>query len=86
MAKLLYLKEKGLKTVTYMWDGEKKAIHDAIESALIVSRYGLQARVAILPDNKDPNEASVQEVLTAFRGATTINKLSAAKLKLQLGL
>ena len=35
---------------------------------------------------KDPNESSVQEVLTAFRGATTINKLSAAKLKLQLGL
>lgn len=86
LAKLLYLKEKGLKTVTYMWDGEKKAIHDAIESALIVSRYGLQVRVAILPDMKDPNESSVQEVLTAFRSAVTINKLSAAKLKLQLGL
>ena len=86
LAKLIYLKEKGLKTVTYMWDGEKKAIHDAIESALIVCRYGLQVRVAILPDDKDPNESSVQEVLAAFRSAVTINKLSAAKLKLQLGL
>ncbi|HCJ9817214.1 TPA: DNA primase [Escherichia coli] len=86
LAKLLYLKEKGLKTITYMWDGEKKAIHDAIDSALIVCRYGLQVRVAILPDDKDPNEATVQEVLTAFRSAVTINKLSAAKLKLKLGL
>ena len=86
LAKLLYLKDMGLKTVTYMWDGEKKAIHDAIESALIVCRYGLQVRVAILPDNLDPNEASVSQVLSAFRSAVTINKLSAAKLKLQLGL
>ena len=85
-AKLLYLKEKGLKTITYMWDGEKKAIHDAIDSALIVCRYGLQVRVAILPEGCDPNEATVAQVLAAFRGAVTINKLTAAKLKLQLGL
>lgn len=83
LAKLIYLKEKGLKTLTYMWDGERKAILDAIESAMMVSQYGIQCRVAILPKDLDPNEATPAQVIAAFRNAVTINKLTATKLKLK---
>lgn len=83
LAKLMYLAERGLKTLTYMWDGERKAIRDAVESALVVQQYGIQTRVAILPDNLDPNEASAQQVRDAFYKAVLINKVSAARLKLK---
>lgn len=77
---LIKLKHKGLKEVTFMWDGELSAIKSAIRSALIVSRLGLMTRVAILPKNKDPNEATICEVTEAFKNATVINKLAAIRL------
>lgn len=66
---LLKLKEKGLKRVVFMWDGEVAAIHAAIEMAKMVKSTGLQARVALLPKDKDPNEVSASEVLRAYHCA-----------------
>lgn len=83
LAKLIYLKEKGLKTLTYMWDGESKAIVAAVDSAMIVNQYGIQTRIAILPKDKDPNECNAAEVINAFYKAETINKLTATKIKLK---
>ncbi|MCY1558860.1 hypothetical protein D9M68_958340 [compost metagenome] len=82
MAKLMTLKEEGLKIVTFMWDGEKQAIDDAIEAALLCRRHGLTARVAILPEDKDPNEVPPEVVRQAFWRAETVTPATAAKLKL----
>ena len=80
MEQLIKLKSKGLKEVTFMWDGELSAIKSAVRSALIVSRLGLRAKVAVLPKDKDPNEASIYEVIEAFKNSKVINKLSAVRL------
>lgn len=79
---LIKLKLLGLKTVTLMWDGERKAISDAINAAFMLIRHGFKARVAILPDGKDPNEATPVEVRSAYRNAYAINsKLDLLKIK-----
>lgn len=82
LSKLLFLKEKGLREVTFLWDGEKKAIQAAIQTAMMLHGYGFHARVAILPKDKDPNEITGEELRRCFWNATTINATSAAKLAL----
>lgn len=83
MAKLTQLKAGGLKTITFMWDGESKAICDAVEAALMCRRQGFIARVAILPKDKDPNEVAPEVVRQAFWKAITIDPITAAQLKLK---
>ncbi|MFM0095702.1 hypothetical protein PQQ87_08815 [Paraburkholderia nemoris] len=81
-AKLLTLKEKGLRIVTFMWDGEAAALEAAVNAAMKVRGVGLTARVAMLPKGKDPNEVPAEVVRAAFWRAETIASLaSAAKLK-----
>jgi DNA primase len=82
LTKLTLLKEKGLKIVTFMWDGERQAIRDAVKAAQMVASIGISARVALLPKGKDPNEAAPEEVRNAFWKATPINNASATKLLL----
>lgn len=83
LAKLMRLKEQGLKIVTFMWDGESRAIRDAVDAALEVRRIGLIARVAILPKDKDPNEVPASVVRNAYWKAEPISAATAAKLKLK---
>ncbi|MDY7537637.1 hypothetical protein RGU72_05130 [Undibacterium sp. 5I1] len=83
LGKLMTLKEQGLKFVTFMWDGEDKAIDAAVEAALIVHKFGLTARVAILPKDKDPNEVAPSVVRAAFWQAETINAGVATRLRLK---
>lgn len=79
---LLKLKEKGLKTITFMWDGEKQAIKDAVKAALAISKYGFTVRVAILP-GKDPNELPPVVVRQAYWNAEVITPIKAAKILLK---
>lgn len=83
LAKLMKLKEQGLKIVTFMWDGENRAIRDAVDAALEVRKIGLIARVAILPKDKDPNEVPASVVRNAYWKAEAISPATAAKLKLK---
>ena len=83
LSKLLKLKEWGLKECTFMWDGEPRAIHDAIDAALQVRQFGLTVRVAILPDGKDPNELPPAAVRFAFWRAVAITPQAAVMLKLK---
>jgi DNA primase len=82
LGQLLKLKERGLRIATFMWDGERQAFEDAIEAALIVRKHGITARVATLPQGKDPNEATQEEVLRSFWTATSIDTATAVKLKM----
>jgi DNA primase len=83
LAKLMQLKDQGLREVTFVWDGEERAYQDAIKAALLVHGIGLVARVARLPDNKDPNEVSPDVVRQAFYQARVVTPTSAVGLKLQ---
>lgn len=82
LAKLLKLRDGGLKRVTFMWDGEDRAIQDAIEAALLVRQFGLTARIAVLPKDKDPNEVPPQVVRDAFWKAVVVDRSVAARMKL----
>jgi DNA primase len=64
--KLVELKREGLEEVTFMWDGEKKAISAALEQATILARLGFKVRVAMLPHDKDPNEVPSAVVRQCF--------------------
>lgn len=52
--RFVQLRERGLKTVTLMWDGEGKAIAQAVKSGLQLAELGLQVRIAQLPAGYDP--------------------------------
>lgn len=82
LAKLLLLKEGGLKYVTIMWDGEDRAISDAIETGLLLRRYGLIARIAVLPKDRDPNEVPPSVVRAAYWKAEVVNEAIAIRMRL----
>jgi DNA primase len=69
LSRLLALKARGLRAVTMMWDSEPKAHLAAVKAAERLTSYGLAVRVASLPQGKDPNEASPDEVVYAYRHA-----------------
>lgn len=84
LAQILKMKDAGLQRVTIMWDGEKVALNDAVEAALMLHSCGLVARVARLPKDKDPNEVDAQVVRDAFLKARVINNTEAIKMKMEL--
>jgi DNA primase len=83
LGKLVRLKEHGLREVTFMWDGEKKATQDAVKAAMKVRGLGLVARIAFLPRDKDPNEVPPNVVREAFWRAEVLSPATAAKIKLK---
>lgn len=85
LAKLTALRDRGLEMVTFLWDGEPKAIDAAIEAALMVKKIGLTARVAVLPEGRDPNEVPPSVVRDAFWKATVINPMTATRMRLTKG-
>lgn len=80
------LKRTGLGRVTFMWDSEPKAIKNAVEAATRLSRLGLQVRVAVLPEGKDPNECSPAEISQAYYSALDVRSLSSRRELLRLSM
>ena len=78
--KLLVLKERGVKEITFMWDGELKATDDAIASGIAAKGLGFKVRIAMLPKGKDPNEVSTEVVRAAFWGARELTMTNATKI------
>ena len=66
LGRFLQLKRQGIKRVTIMWDGEVKATIAALDAAKLLSSIGLQARIALLPFRKDPNEVPAETVRKAY--------------------
>jgi DNA primase len=83
LAKFMTLKEKGLKQVTFLWDGEERAIDDAIDACLLLHGVGLVARLAILPLGKDPNEVPPDVVRKAFYAARVVTPATATRMRLR---
>lgn len=76
---LLKLKQLGLKQITMMWDSEPKTVISAIKTAQELEALGFVAKVAILPEGCDPNEAQPHEVRSAYRNAFRATKLNCAR-------
>ena len=72
----LRLKEKGLKVVTFMWDGEYRAHNAAIKATRELRSHGLMVRIANLPKDKDPNEVPAETVRKCFWEADSINRIN----------
>lgn len=82
LAKFSILKERGITDVVFMWDGELAAVDAAVDAALQVKGLGLRARVAILPDGKDPNEVPANVVRQAYWSAKHVELSTAALIKM----
>jgi DNA primase len=81
---LLQLKREGLEEITFLWDGEAQALKDATIAALEIRKLGLTARVARLPEDKDPNEVDAHIVLAAIDQAVVVTPKSAALFLLSI--
>lgn len=69
LGRFITLKNRGLETVTIMWDGEARALEAALDAARKLVAVGLKVRIALLPFDKDPNEVLPEVVRSAYRNA-----------------
>lgn len=81
--KFAKLRERGLQTVTIMWDGERAATLAAVKAGLALIGAGLTVRIARLPAGKDPNEVKPDVVIQTIFNAVKLDKLSAVRLSMQ---
>lgn len=82
LGKFLELQRRGVRQVTFMWDGELQATDDAIKAGEILKGVGLEVKIAMLPKDKDPNEISAAEVCSAYWKAVPLTRESAIRLKM----
>lgn len=86
IAKLLQLYDKGLRTITFMWDSEGKALAYAVKCGLQLIGLGFSVRIAQLPAGYDPAQGPDKKptppavVLKALFEATALTKLNAIRL------
>lgn len=80
------LKRTGLGKVTFMWDSEPKAIKNAVAAATRLSRLGLQVKVAVLPEGKDPNDCTPDEIAQSYYSALDVRSLKSRRELLRLTL
>lgn len=87
------LRDRGLTTVTLMWDGEGRAIAGSVKAGLLLIGLGLQVRIATLPEGYDPAQGPdgaptpPELVRKAIFEAVPLTKLNAIKIlaKAKLG-
>lgn len=89
VAKFIQLRERGLKAVTFMWDGEGKALAYAVKAGELLRGVGLEVRIARLPAGYDPAQGPdrrptpVHVVRDAFYKAKVLTKLNAISLAME---
>lgn len=79
-AKFVQLQARGVREVTFMWDGELPATQDAIAAGLRLKGFGFDVRIAMLPKGKDPNEVSAEVVRRCFYEAVPLTRQSAVSI------
>lgn len=83
LGRFLRLKERGLRQVTIMWDGEVKATAAALVAAHALHKIGLHAKIALLPRDRDPNEVTPEVVRAAYWQAQPYSSELALKWRLR---
>lgn len=66
------LHRDGLQTVTIMWDGEVGALRAALVAGKLLRAQGIAVRIALLPQDRDPNEVDTATVRRAIEQAETL--------------
>jgi len=82
LSRIIKLKEKGLRSITIMWDPEKKALIKAIKAGEILKSLGLEVRIAKLPVGHDPGDAAPSVIRRAFIEALPLTQSNAMRLRL----
>lgn len=82
LAKFIELQKRGVREITFLWDGEIKATDDAIAAGKMLKNLGFRVRIAMLPNNKDPNEISSDVVAAAYWKAMVLDSTSIIKIKM----
>jgi len=86
ITKFIRLKERGVRTVTMMWDSESSAMTGAVKAGLQLVGLGLKVLIAELPagcdpaQDKDKNPVPPGVVRQAIFNATFLTRLTAIKL------
>lgn len=81
LEKIKRLKSEGaLRKVIFMWDAEKSAITAACNAALFCRSHGIEAAVALLPKDCDPNEVDAVVVQEAIKNAADITPMKAISM------
>jgi DNA primase len=74
------MQDRGLKSVTIMWDGEKSALKSAGKACELLKGIGLKVYIALLPKGKDPNEVDATTVRRAYYARRSYSKMEMTKL------
>lgn len=82
LSRFLELRDGGMKEVTFMWDGEPKALIAAAEAGTLLQSRGIAVRIGILPPGKDPNEVPPHVVRATYWGAKPLTKQLMVRLRL----
>lgn len=82
LSDLFKLREQGVDEFIFLWDGERKANVAAMEAATRLNNLGLFSTVAQLSGDKDPNEATTEEVLAAIDTRVEPSPFTLMRLKL----
>ncbi len=69
LGRLIRLRRAGLKRLTIMWDGERKAFDQARKAAAVTTRIGLPTHIAMLPRDSDPGELDTATIRRAITEA-----------------
>ncbi len=70
----LLLKRKGDTNVILLRDGDKAGLEASIKEARLLKAAMMNVKIAILPEGKDPNSATLEEVYKALDNAKLIEK------------
>lgn len=79
----LKLRDRGVQSVTLMWDGEVQATDDAITAGIKLQELGFSVRIAMLPKDKDPNEVPPSVVIRAYYDAVPLTRVGAVSIMMQ---
>jgi len=84
LGRIRRLQAGGLKRVTFLWDGEREALRQALKAAEVVSRgvQGLEVHVGLLPKGSDPAELDSRLVREAIARAGRWSLQMTARLTL----
>lgn len=82
--KFAVLRQRGIKRVTIMWDGEHEALSEALKAAEVLwKRLGFKVFIALLPNGKDPDDCDQIEVYRAWKEATPVNAMTLTRLRMK---
>ncbi len=83
LTRFIQLKERGLKGVTLLWDGERRAYLAALATAELLLSVGLEVKIGSLPEGQDPGASDGSTIRRAVMSASLYSKLNGLRMRAQ---